>query len=78
MEARARVLGRALKRHNAAAKRARGELRAMLPELRAADPDRWHLRDLYELLGGSLDRGTISRWTSKAVAAASRASERAA
>lgn len=66
LEERARVLGRSVKRHKSGYDRGLDELRKVLPELRASDPDKWGPKDLEELLEGALDRGTISRWTAAA------------
>lgn len=63
-----------LKAHARAAKRAQetydremAEVRRLLPEVRVLNPKRYGPRALEGMIGGVLERGTISRLTAEAV-----------
>lgn len=78
MEDRVKALGRSLRRNRAGVDHDLEQLRDLLPALRASDPKKYGVRAIDQLLGGALDPGTISRWTSEAVGVARKRHEPAA
>jgi hypothetical protein len=61
---------RAARRHRDAYEREMEQIRALLPVVRTSDPKRYGPRALEGMIGGMLERGTISRLTAKAAGTA--------